>query len=70
MMAYPHIGYQCESSNIVKKVELAGDYWTGDSKYKLTLEDGTEYFSTYEKIGEKVCIKESAKFIWWEAKSQ
>lgn len=69
-MAYPAIGYQCESSNIVEKVELAGDYWTGSSKYKLTFTDGTEYYSTYEKVGAKVCIKESAKFLFWEAKSE
>jgi len=61
---YPNIGTVCDESNVVKSIVLTGHSW-GEDDYRTTFTDGIQANTGYHKIGDTVCLKQSAKLFPW-----
>lgn len=68
VMAYPAIGYYCETANTVKSAKLDGEFWGGKDRYLITYTDDTQSYEGYHKIGEVVCLSSAATLLPWEPK--
>lgn len=61
--AYPDLWGYCAVENTVKTSVLTGhSIWNGD-EYKTTFIDDSQATTRYTKPGERVCIRQEARFL-------
>ena len=62
LSAYPLVGEYCSQGGTVKESVLDGTFWGGNSRYKVTMEDGTQAYTSYVAKGSYYCAESHAHY--------